>query len=99
MTKYPNAWHDAKTRPEPHLLHVQYDFDQYYKGTLDELAGFTKTQVDPVLVRGFMFQFEENNMSTVKISVDPAMENGWLGMDNSTNIRGYMVLKRPPVPT
>ena len=99
IAKYPHAWHDAKTRPEPHLLHVQYDFDQYYKGTLDELAGFTKTQADPVLVRGFMFQLEENNLPTVKISVDPSKENGWLGIDNKASSRGYIVLKRPPLAT
>jgi hypothetical protein len=99
IEKYPHAWRSEKTRPEPHLLHVQYDFDKYYRGCLDELAGFTKTQEDPVLVRGFLFQLEENNMPTVKISVDPAKENGWLGRDNQASSRGYCVLKRPPLPT
>jgi len=100
IASYPLAWREEATRPIPVLLNAMYDFDEYYSTTLDELAGFTRTQADDVYVRGFSFQREAvSNWVTCKISVDPANGKPYLGVNNTPESRGYLVLKRPPPPS
>lgn len=49
-------------------------------------------------MRGFHFQREQNKWVTCKISVDPANGKPYLGVNNSAESRGYVILKRPPKP-
>ena len=96
ISRYPLAWRKEHSRPRAVLLHALYDFDSYYRDYLDELAGFTKTSRDDAYIRGFSFQRERNNWVTCRVSADPANGKPYLGIENTPESRGYLVLKRPP---
>ena len=78
------------------MCHAQYDFDAYYEGFVDELAGFSRTSKDPAYIRGFQFAKDKDGVVRCKVTDDPANGRPYLGEDNTPESEGYVVLKRLP---
>ena len=96
IKNFPRAWLKKDTRPEPVVCHAQYDFDAYYEGFVDELAGFSRTSKDPAYIRGFQFAKDKDGVVRCKVTDDPANGRPYLGEDNTPESEGYVVLKRLP---
>lgn len=96
FANYPLAWREEHSRPTIHLLHVVYDFDEYYRPGLNRIGGFTNTSSDEAYVRGFEFYLEANNVPAIRVSSDPANGKPFLGENNQPGSYGYVVLRNPP---
>jgi len=96
IKNFPKAWLQGKTRPEPLLCNVQYDFDNYFAKYMDALGGFSRTTKDTAYVRGFRFAKDRDGVVRCKISADPGNGKPYLGQDNTPESEGYVILERAP---
>ena len=95
IAKYPQAWRQEHTRPTPCVLDVQYDFDAYYSPFLKKVAGFTSTEYDPAIARGFKFEREAGGIVSMKWKTK-AESGAWRGVENNIDGPGFVVLKGRP---
>ena len=96
LARYPQSWRFEARRPDPCILDVQYDFVEFYAKYTNKIAGFTKTESDPGMVRGFQIMRGANGIINVKYK--PKAESGdWLGANGRAGSEGFTVLKGRPV--
>jgi hypothetical protein len=95
LARYPQAWRQEHTRPEPCILDVQYDWDNYYKPFMDPLGGHTKTPCDPVACRGFKIQRGKGGIIELKWKTK-AESGKWRGADGGEKSAGFALLKGRP---
>lgn len=96
LARYPQSWRFEARRPDPCILDVQYDFVKFYVNYINKIAGFTKTESDPRMVRGF--QIKRGARGIINIKYKPKAETGnWLGANGRADSEGFTVLKGRPV--
>ena len=95
INNYPLAWRQERSRPFPVLLDTLYDFETYYSGCINKVGGFTTTQKDDAMVRGFHFAKGASGTIEMKISMNPGDGKPYLGVDNTPASPGYVVLAKP----
>ena len=95
ISRYPQAWRSEHSRPEPAVLDVQYNWDAFFRPSLNAVGGYTNTTQDPLLVRGFKFSRDPNGVVTMKWKMK-AESGEWRGVDGQEGSPGFVILKRIP---
>ena len=82
--------------PDASILARIVDWKGYYAPFLRNIAGFTKTKGDPIMVRGFKIAKTTNGSVDVRWKCDPANESEWRGQSGFGNTAGFNMLLAVP---
>ena len=91
---YPYGFH--KHVPSASILTQVYDWKRYYDGHLRKLSGYTKTQADNAVVRGWRIARNAQNEVEVRWKADPAMDKYWRGQDGGEHSAGFTMFNSMP---
>lgn len=98
VRNFPAAFHSDAKRPGASVLDVVFDWEAYYREWFRPLSGFTRTERDDLIVRGFKASKNTHGVVTLKWKVDPALDKEWRGVDGTFGSEGFVVLKGVPPP-
>ena len=91
---FPQGFH--KHVPSASILTQVYNWKKYYDGHLSKLSGYTKTQNDNAVVRGWRIARNAANDVEVRWKADPAMDKYWRGRDGGDQSIGFTMLHSHP---
>ena len=96
VRNFPAAFHSDAKRPGASVLDVVYDWEAYYREWFRPMSGFTRTEHDHLVVRGFKASKNINGVVTLMWKVDPALDQEWRGVDGTFGSEGFVVMKGVP---
>ena len=97
VKNYPKVFHDVNKRPAVSLLDCVFNWTAFYAPQLRRLAGFTNTEHDEYIVRGWKIFKNTNGEPEIRWKVDPAIDKEWRGRDGLPNTDGFFIMKGHPV--
>jgi hypothetical protein len=90
------AWKTDRTRPQPVILDVVYDWENYYEGYSESISCFQRSKTQETYCRGF--KFEKNTSGVVEMRVKGSPNDPkWYGQDANSLAPGFVVLKTLPM--
>jgi len=95
FTAFDKAWINESARPQPVILDELYDWDQYYKEHIQEVACFSKTRNCQSYVRAFRFVRSEYGLVEMTVKGSPSAPK-WCGQKGIEDGPGFVILRSLP---
>ena len=86
----------VKNIPQASILTQVYDFKRYYAPHMRKISGFTKTETDPAIVRGWKVMRSATNDVEIRWKLDPGQDPFWKGMDGTATGAGFRIYATHP---
>lgn len=89
------SWKNEHTRPQPIILDVVYDWEQYYDDHLHRIKNFTKTRNCQSYCRAFKVERHTNGVVQMHVKGSPSDPN-WYGEHGQLGNPGFTMLRTLP---
>ena len=86
----------ALPTPSASILGRIVDWKKHYDPLVRPISGFTKTSIDPPIVRGFRIARQQDGSVDLRWKSDPANEKDWRGESGFGNTPGFFLLRAAP---
>lgn len=97
VANYTSAWENPRNRPRASVLDVVFDWKTWLKPNLRKLAGFTNTEHDTLIVRGWRIARNQDGVVDIMWKTDPAVDVRWRGADGHSSSSGFNIFKSNPL--